>query len=153
MCVVSSVVVRKLTTPEPMVVELNVYSQKNNAGHYVIHCDGVWDGKRYIGYGQVNETMCNTSKALSDWLMRAMPDQLYKIGGYAADIKIGKEFQPTYFSEVLYGLYINLNNDKVMIDERIGMKAIKAILAKMGWLVEVYSNQHIIHKIVLTEIV
>ena len=85
--------------------------------------------------------------------MRAMPDQLYKISGYAADIKIGKEFQPTCFSEVLYGLYINLNNDKVMIDDRVGMKAIKAILAKMGWLVEVHSNQHIIHKIILTEIV
>ena len=151
MCVVSSVVVRK--PAKPIVVELNVYSKKNDSGHYVIHCDGVWNGKRYVGYGQVNETMCNTSKALSDWLMRAMPEQLYKIGGYAADIKIGKEFQPTYFSEVLYGLYINLNNDKVMIDDRVGMKAIKAILAKMGWLVEVHSNQHIIHKIILTEVV
>lgn len=151
MCVVSSVVVRK--PAKPIVVELNVYSKKNDSGHYVIHVSGDLKGKRYVGYGQVNETMCNTSKALGDWLMRAMPDQLYKIGGWAADIKIGKEFQPTYFSEVLYGLYINLNNDKVMIDERIGMKAIKAILAKMGWLVEVDSNQHIIHKIVLTEIV
>ena len=151
MCVVSSVVVKK--PAKPIVVELNVYSKKNNAGYYVIHVSGDLHGKRYVGYGQVNETMCNTSKALSDWLMRAMPDQLCKIGGYAADIKIGKEFQPTYFSEVLYGLYINLNNDKVMIDDRVGMKAIKAILAKMGWLVEVNSNQHIIHKIVLTEIV
>ena len=151
MCVVSSVVVRK--PAKPIVVELNVYSKKNDSGHYVIHVSGEWQGKRYVGYGQVNETMCNTSKALSDWLMRAMPDQLYKIGGYAADIKIGKEFQPTYFSEVLYGLFINLNNDKVMIDDRVGMKAIKSILAKMGWVAEVKSNQHIIHKIVLTEIV
>lgn len=151
MCVVSSVVVRKQTKPKS--VELNVYSQKNAAGHYVIHVSGDWQGKRYVGYGQVNETMCNTSKALGEWLMRAIPDQLYKIGGYAADIKIGKEFQPTYFSEVLYGLYINLNNDRVMIDDRIGMKAIKSILEKMGWSVEVHSNQHIIHKIVLTEIV
>ena len=149
MCIVSSVVVRK--PAKPIVVELNVYSKKNDSGHYVIHVSGEWRGKRYVGYGQVNETMCNTSKALSDWLMRAMPDQLYKIGGYAADIKIGKEFQPTYFSEVLYGLYINLNNDKVMIDDRVGMKAIKSILAKMGWVAEVKSNQHIIHKIVLTE--
>ena len=151
MCVVSSKVVRK--PAKPIVVELNVYSQKNNAGYYVIHVCGEWQSKRYVGYGQVNETMCNTSKALSDWLMRAMPDQLCKIGGYATDIKIGKEFQPTYFSEVLYGLYINLNNDKVMIDDRVGMKAIKSILAKMGWVAEVKSNQHIIHKIVLTEIV
>ena len=151
MCIVSSVVVRK--PAKPIVVELNVYSKKNDSGHYVIHVSGEWQSKRYVGYGQVNETMCNTSKALGDWLMRAMPDQLYKIGGYAADIKIGKEFQPTYFSEVLYGLYINLNNDKVMIDDRVGMKAIKSILAKMGWVAEVKSNQHIIHKIVLTEIV
>lgn len=151
MCVVSSVVVRK--PAKPIVVELSVYSKKNAAGYYVIHVSGEWQGKRYVGYGQVNETMCNTSKALSDWLMRAMPDQLYKIGGYAADIKIGKEFKQTYFSEVLYGLYINLNNDKVMIDDRVGMKAIKAILAKMGWWAEVHSNQHIIHKIILTDIV
>ena len=151
MCVVSSVVVRK--PAKPIVVELNVYSKKNDSGHYVIHVSGEWQSKRYVCYGQVNETMCNTSKALSDWLMRAMPDQLYKIGGYAADIKIGKEFQQTYFSEVLYGLYINLNNDKVMIDDRVGMKAIKSILAKMGWVAEVKSNQHIIHKIVLTEVV
>ena len=151
MCIVSSVVVRK--PAKPIVVELNVYSKKNDSGHYVIHVSGEWQSKRYVGYGQVNETMCNTSKALSDWLMRAMPDQLYKIGGYAADIKIGKEFQQTYFSELLYGLYINLNNDKVMIDDRVAMKAIKTILAKMGWWAEVDSNQHIIHKIVLTEIV
>lgn len=151
MCVVSSVVLKKATKPK--VVELNVYSQKNNAGYYVIHVSGEWQGKRYVGYGQINETLCNTSKALGDWIMRAMPDQLYKIGGYASAVKIGCEYQDTYFSEVLYGLYINLNTNKVMIDARIGMPAIKAILAKMGWLVEVHSNQHIIHKIVLTEMV
>lgn len=151
MCVVSSVVVRK--PAKPRIVELNVYSKKNNAGYYVIHVSGDWQGKRYVGYGQVNETMCNTSKALGDWLMRAMPAQLYSLCGCVSDVKVGNQYHTTPFEEVLYGLVYNMNTGKVVIHERIGMKAIKAILEKMGWLVEVQSNQHIINKIVLTEIV
>lgn len=151
MCVVSSVVVRK--PAKPIVVELNVYSKKNDSGHYVIHVSGEWQSKRYVGYGQVNETMCNTSKALGDWMMRAMPNQLHKLCDYVSDVKVGNQYHSTPFEEVLYGLVYNMNTGKVVIDERIGMKAIKAILEKMGWSVEVYSNQHIIHKIVLTEVV
>ena len=151
MCVVSSVVVKKAT--KPRVVELDVYSQKNNSGHYVIHVSGEWQGKRYVGYGQVNETMCNTSKALGDWLMRAMPDQLHKLCDFVSDVKVGSQYHATPFEDVLYGLVYNMNTGRVMIDERIGMKAIKAILVKMGWLAEVHSNQHIINKIVLMEIV
>lgn len=151
MCVVSSVVLKKAT--KPRVVELGVYSQKNNAGHYVIHVSGEWQGKRYVGYGQVNETMCNTSKALGEWIMRAIPDQLHKLCDYVSDVKVGNQYHSTPFEDVLYGLVYNMNTGKVVIHERIGMKAIKAILEKVGWSVEVQSNQHIIHKIVLTEIV
>ena len=150
MCVVSSMVVRK--PAKPRVVELNVYSQKNNAGYYVIHVCGDWKGKRYVGYGQVNETMCNTSKGLGDWLMRAMPAQLYNLCDYVSDVKVGNQYHSTPFEDVLYGLVYNMNTGKVVVHERIGMKAIKAILTKMGWAVEVHSKQHIIHKIVLTEI-
>lgn len=151
MCVVKSMVVKKATKPK--VVELNVYSQKNNSGHYVIHVSGDWQGKRYVGYGQVNETMCNTSKALGEWIMRAMPDQLHKLCDYVSDVKVGSEYHATQFEEVLYGLVYNMNTGKVVIHERIGMPAIKAILGKMGWLVDVHSNQHIIHKVVLAEVV
>lgn len=157
MCVVSAKVVKKVDVVcvphTPAVIELDVYSRKNDAGHYVIHVDSVWQGKRHIGFGQVNESMCNTSKALGQWVMKSMPDRLYQIGGYAAEIKIGKEYQDTYFSEVLYGLYINMKNNRVCISDRVGMNAVRAIIRKLGYTLRVESVGHVISKITLTEIV
>ena len=44
------------------------------------------------------------------------------------------------------------NSDAVALNH-VGMPAIKAIVRKLGFAIQVHSNQHIIHKIVLTEIV
>ena len=155
--VIASKVVRRAGLP-PKQIELNVvYIKPKREGDFpMVGVVGQYKGENIWGYGRVNQTLCNTSKALGEWLMVAFPERLQTLVGRVAVYKDKVEWHYTPFDDVLYGLALNLKNGKVFIEPRVGMSAIKEIAKAIGWDVKVIEDgvnyvQPVVKKIVLTE--
>jgi hypothetical protein len=155
--VIASKVVRRVGLP-PKQIELNVvYIKPKREGELpLVGVVGQYKGENVWGYGKVNQTMCNTSKALGEWLSVAFNDKLQGLAGRVAVYKDKGVWEYTPFDDVLYGLALNLKNGRVFIEPRVGMSAIKEIARAIGWDVKVVEDsvnyvQPVVKKIVLTE--
>jgi hypothetical protein len=122
---------------QKLVIDLKVFRFTNQKGERVLCVNGYKDGELLSGYSKTANGMNNLSKAFGEWFEQAFQPELQSIAHLAMTTVVSGVWVD---SDGLYGLNYYPQTGKVKFEKRVGMRAIRQIIACIGYEIEVEWN-------------